>query len=78
MLIPLARATGEVIPNIAWGGLVKEGASRENIVCLGTDVDVSFVNLNGGLSPEDASFETVEHQCILPRLAKIEFQIPGD
>lgn len=78
MLIPLARATGEVIPNIAWGGLVKEGASRENIVCLGTDVDVSFVNLNGGLSPEDASFETVEHQCILPRLAKIEFEIPGD
>ena len=78
MLIPLAKATGEVIPNIAWGGLVKEGVSREKIVCLGTDADVSFVNLNGGLNPEDASFDTAEHQCILPRLAKIEFKIPGD
>jgi parallel beta-helix repeat protein len=78
MLIPLAKATGEVIPNIAWGGLVKEGASREKIVCLGTDADVSFVNLNGGLNPEDASFDTAEHQCILPRLDKIEFEIPGD
>ena len=30
MLIPLAKATGEAIPNIAWGGLVKKGVNREN------------------------------------------------
>lgn len=78
MLIPLAKATGEVIPNIAWGGLVKEGGSRDKIVCLGDDATVSFVNLNGGASPDDASFDTAEHQCVLPRLAKIEFETPGD
>jgi parallel beta-helix repeat protein len=78
MLIPLAEATGKVIPNIVWGGLVKEGGSRENIVCLGNNATVSFANLNGGASPEDASFDTTEHQCVLPRLAKIEFETPGD
>ena len=35
MLIPLAKATGKVIPNVVWGGLVKEGGSRDSIVCLG-------------------------------------------
>lgn len=78
MLIPLAEATGEVIPDIAWGGLIKDGGSRDNIVCLGEDSSVSFVNLNGGASPEDASFDTAEHRCVLPRLTKIEFEIPGD
>ncbi|MFT4670886.1 MAG: parallel beta-helix repeat protein [Pseudohongiellaceae bacterium] len=78
MLIPLAKATGKVIPNVVWGGLVKEGGSRDNIVCLGENSSVSFANLNGGASPEDASFDTAEHQCVLPRLAKIEFEIPGD
>lgn len=50
----------------------------KTIVCLGTDADVSFVNLNDGLNPEDASFDTAEHQCILLRLAKIECKTPGD
>lgn len=78
MLIPLATATGKPIPNIAWGGLIKEGGSRDKLICLGEDVTVSFVNLNGGASPTDASFDTAEHQCVLPRLAKIEFETPGD
>jgi parallel beta-helix repeat protein len=78
MLIPLAKTTGKVIPNVVWGGLVKEGGSRDKIVCLGENPSASFANLNGGASPEDASFDTAEHQCILPRLAKIEFEIPSD
>jgi parallel beta-helix repeat protein len=78
MLIPLAKTTGKVIPNVVWGGLVKEGGSRDKIVCLGESPSASFANLNGGASPEDASFDTAEHQCVLPRLAKIEFEIPSD
>ncbi|MFK7863153.1 MAG: parallel beta-helix domain-containing protein [Pseudohongiellaceae bacterium] len=78
MLIPVGEATGLAIPNIAWGGLVKEGANRANIICLGKNNDASFVNLNGGASPEDASFDTAEHECELPRLPKIEFEVPGD
>lgn len=78
MLIPVGKATGQAIPNIAWGGLVREGASRDNILCLGKGSDASFVNLNGGAAAEDASFDTAEHECELPRLSKVEFPIPGD
>ena len=78
MLIPLMAMTGEKIPNIVWGGLVKEGGNRENLVCLGNSPDVSFVNLNGGASPTDASFDLTEHQCELPRLPEIKLSAPGD
>lgn len=78
MLIPIGEVTGEAIPNIAWGGLIKDGGSRENIVCLGLNPDTSFINLNGGGSAGDASHDTTEHQCELPRLPKIEFEVPGD
>lgn len=77
MLIPIGEATGKAIPNIAWGGLVKDGGSRENIVCLGRNSSASFVNLNGGASADEASFDTAEHECELPRLPKIEFEIPS-
>lgn len=78
MLIPLMEATGETIPNIVWGGLVKEGGSRAKLVCLGNNPDVSFVNLNGGASPADASFDLTEHSCELPRLPEIQLNAPGD
>lgn len=78
MLIPLHEASGEDIPNIVWGGLVKEGGSRDKLVCLGENSDVSFVNLNGGASASDATYERSEHLCVLPRLPKIEFSSPGD
>lgn len=78
MLIPVGEATDKAIPNIAWGGLIKDGGSRENIVCLGTNNTASFVNLNGGASADEASFDTAEHECELPRLEKIEFDIPSD
>lgn len=78
MLIPLMEATGETIPNIVWGGLVKEGGSRAKLVCLGNNPDVSFVNLNGGANPADASFDLTEHSCELPRLPEIQLNAPGD
>lgn len=78
MLIPLMEATGETIPNIVWGGLVKEGGSRAKLVCLGNNPGVSFVNLNGGASPADASFDLTEHSCELPRLPEIQLNAPGD
>jgi len=78
MLIPLMEMTGENIPNIVWGGLVKAGGSRANLVCLGNSPDVSFANLNGGASSADASFDLAEHQCELPRLPKIELSADAD
>jgi parallel beta-helix repeat protein len=70
MLIPLMEKTGDRIPNIVWGGLVKSGGGRVNLVCLGNNPEVSFVNLNGGASPDD--------QCELPRLPEIKLSTPGD
>ncbi len=78
MLIPLMEMTGEKIPNVVWDGLVKQGGSRANLVCLGNSPDVSFVNLNGGASPADATFDLTEHRCELPRLAEITLRAPGD
>jgi parallel beta-helix repeat protein len=78
MLIPLMEKTGDRIPNIVWGGLVKSGGGRVNLVCLGNNPEVSFVNLNGGASPDDASYDLTEHQCELPRLPEIKLSTPGD
>ncbi len=78
MLIPLMETTGQKTPDIVWGGLVKEGGSRENLVCLGNSPTVSFINLNGGASPSDASYDLAEHQCELPRLPEIKLSSLGD
>jgi len=65
-------------PNIVWGGLVKPGTSQENIICLGGNDNESFMNLKGGLDPNDVSFDVGPHTCELPRLSKISFAIPID
>lgn len=70
--------TGLDSPDVVWGGLVKDGASNEGIVCLGANSSATFLNLNGGESPSDASSDTSAHQCTLSRLPQISFNIPGD
>jgi len=67
-------------PNIVWGGLVKPGATNENIICLGeaSGGEASFMDLKGGLDPNDVSYDTAPHRCSLPRLPSISFEIPGD
>ena len=65
-------------PNVVWGGLVREGHSSENIICLGLDAGVSFLNLKGGLDPSDVSYDPSPHQCVLDRLAPVELDSPGD
>ncbi|PCJ23007.1 MAG: hypothetical protein COA96_12900 [SAR86 cluster bacterium] len=77
-LVPWHEATGKNIPNIVWGGLIKEGGSVENLICIGDSGEDSFLNLNGGASPGDATTDTSAHQCSLPRLSKISFDFPGD
>ncbi|MBE65514.1 MAG: hypothetical protein CMQ30_02445 [Gammaproteobacteria bacterium] len=64
-------------PNIVWGGLVADGNSSSKIVCLGQNPSVSFLNLKGGIDPEDVSFDPTPHKCALPRLAPIELDSPG-
>ena len=65
-------------PNVVWGGLVKPGGSAENIICLGESGHTSFMDLKGGLNPNDVSYDTAPHNCSLPRLSQISFDIPGD
>ncbi len=70
--------TGENSPDIVWGGLMKEGASVENLICLGENAGQSFMNLNGGSDPEMVSTDLAPHSCALPRLAPVELETPGD
>jgi parallel beta-helix repeat protein len=65
-------------PNIVWGGLVKEGNDSATIVCLGLNSSVSFLNLRGGLDPENISYDPTPHNCVLPRLTAIDLDSPGD
>ncbi len=72
------KVSGQNSPNIVWGGLVKPGRSSADIICIGENSDESFMNLKGGLDPQDVSYDNTPHQCSLPRLPKISFDIPGD
>jgi parallel beta-helix repeat protein len=67
-LVALHERTGEKIPNIAWGGILKPGVENRDLICLENNGEESFVNLNGGAEP---SFELSAHRCRLPALAKI-------
>ncbi|MDP6535051.1 MAG: parallel beta-helix domain-containing protein [Gammaproteobacteria bacterium] len=77
-LVPWHEASGLNTPNIVWDGLVKAGASGDNIVCLGNETSASFMNLMGGEDPAAVSYDKTPHLCTLPRLPKIEFDVPGD
>jgi parallel beta-helix repeat protein len=65
-------------PNIVWGGLVKPGGDAENIICLGDTSNESFMDLKGGLDPNDISYDITPHKCTLPRLQSISFDFTGD
>ena len=69
--------SGEKSPNIVWGGLIKEGGSIENLICIQNNSEDSFLNLQGG-DVAAASHDMTAHQCSLPRLPAISFDIPGD
>ena len=70
--------TGENSPDIVWGGLMKEGASIDNLICFGENASQSFMNLNGGSDPAQVSTDLTPHQCSLPRLTPVELDTPGD
>ena len=70
--------TGENSPDIVWGGLMREGASSENLLCLGENASQSFMNLNGGSDPNQVSTDLAPHRCSLPRLAPVVLETPGD
>ncbi len=77
-LVPWHEATGLNTPNIVWDGLIKEGGSTENLICLGLDSEVSFLNLRGGEDPAAVTYDKDEHLCTLPRLAPVALDLPGD
>ena len=77
-LVPWHEQSGLNTPNIVWDGIVREGSSGENLICLGTDSEASFMNLRGGEDPEAVTYDKAEHLCTLPRLNPVAFDIPGD
>ncbi|MEQ8312992.1 MAG: parallel beta-helix domain-containing protein [Gammaproteobacteria bacterium] len=70
--------TGQSSPDVVWGGLIKDGGSIENLICLGENPQVSFLNLKGTGKAADVSYDTAAHACTLPRLGAIELALPGD
>ena len=56
---------------------IKKG-DAENIICLGEASNESFMDLKGGLDPNDISYDITPHKCTLPRLQSISFDFPGD
>jgi len=77
-LIALQEITGADTPDIVWDGLVKDGASKQGIVCLGNSGGASFVNLNGSIEAVSASTDKTAHLCTLPRLPAVNFAISGE
>lgn len=67
-LVALHELTGEQIPDVAWGGILKPGVENRDLICLENNGEESFVNLNGGADP---IFDMSAHRCRLPRLAEI-------
>jgi hypothetical protein len=65
-------------PNIVWDGLIRAGGSDDKIVCLANNGEESFMNLRGGEDPTAVTYDTTAHQCTLPRLPKVSFEIAGD
>lgn len=70
--------TGRNSPEVVWGGLVKEGGSIDNLICLGENPNIGFLNLNGTGKAADVSYDITPHACTLPRLNPIELDLPGD
>lgn len=67
-LVALHELTGDQIPDVAWGGILKPGVENRDLICLENNGEESFVNLNGGADP---IFDLSAHRCRLPRLAEI-------
>jgi len=67
-LVALHEKTGEKMPDVAWGGILKPGVENRDLICLENNGEESFVNLNGGGEP---SFDMSAHRCSLPRLSGI-------
>lgn len=73
LLVELNTRTGQSIPNVAWGGILKPGSENRDLICLENNGEESFVNLNGGGNP---LFDMTAHRCSLPRLSAITLENP--
>ncbi len=74
----LQAATGQDIPDIVWDGTMVPGKSAEDILCLSSNGDVSFVNLDAGNGFAAPSFDPSTHDCTLPSLSVISLSSNAD
>lgn len=75
-LVMLKEATGQDIPDIVWDGITIPGKAANQILCLGNNGDISFVNLDASNGFAAPSFDLDTHSCALPALTEIE--LSGD
>lgn len=75
-LVALKEESGKNTPNVVWDGIVKNGGSAENLICLGAEEAKSFVNLNA-LQDAPASYEVTAHRCTSPQLPEITLELPN-
>ena len=74
----LMQATGQNIPDVVWDGTVKEGKQVEEVLCLGDNGEMVFVNLDAANGFAAPSFDLTPHQCVLPGLSEIQLDATGD
>ncbi|MFM1896158.1 MAG: hypothetical protein RLZZ385_1232 [Pseudomonadota bacterium] len=73
LLTELQAATnGAPIPDIVWDGLIAEGRTPNQVLCLMNNGDADFVNLDGSNGFAAPSFDISTHQCKLPALSEIQ------
>ncbi|MEX2130045.1 MAG: hypothetical protein WD772_01055, partial [Pseudohongiellaceae bacterium] len=71
-LTELQASIGTDIPDIVWDGVLAEGRSPQDALCLSNNGDANFANLdaaNGFVSP---SVDITAHQCSLPGLSPVQ------
>lgn len=71
-LVMLKEATGQDIPDIVWDGITVPGKAANQILCLGNNGEMSFVNLDASNGFAAPTFDSATHNCALPALTEIE------
>ena len=74
----LMQATGQNIPDIVWDGVKLPGKTSGEILCMSSNGDASFVNLDASNDFAAPSFDSSNHDCRLPSLSVITLSSNAD
>jgi len=74
----LMQTTGQNIPDIVWDGVKLPGKTSGEILCMSSNGDASFVNLDASNDFAAPSFDSSNHDCRLPSLSVITLSSNAD